>query len=85
MQFPTKHITLKHLLINSRKQIGLKFSSDNILDSLVNNLSDVKWSDDYRMYYLLNTKSNLDAVFSKFRGIAWINCNHFFPDRPINK
>lgn len=35
--------------------------------------------------YVLNKKENLEAIFRKFRGIAWINCQYFFPNRPVNK
>ena len=37
------------------------------------------------MAYIANKKENLDAIFKKFRGIAWINCNHFFPNRPVSQ
>jgi integrase/recombinase XerD len=73
-----KHITLKHLLVAQNKSIGLQFQSDRVISALLKELPDIQWSEDFGMYYLPNTKSHLDKVFSMFRGIAWINCKFFF-------
>nr|WP_221408158.1 site-specific tyrosine recombinase/integron integrase [Fulvivirga imtechensis] len=32
-----------------------------------------------------NTKTNLDAIFSIFKGVAWVNCSYFFPNKPIQR
>jgi len=64
--------------------IGLKFYPDKVIQALVKNLPDVKWSNKYGMAYILNTKNNLSLVFQTFKGVAWINCGHFFPNRIIN-
>lgn len=79
----TKSITLKHLLINFKKQIGLQFYTDRITTALIKELPGIHWSDQYSMYYTPNTKQNLDAIFEKFRGIVWVNCSHFFINRPV--
>ena len=73
-----RHITLKHLLINNKKFIGLKFQSDKVLNSLIKGLHQIKWSDEFRMYCLFNNKKNLNIIFSLFKGVAWINTNYFF-------
>jgi len=78
-----KNITLKHLLIGEEKQIGLQFHPDKVIQALVKSLPGVKWSNKYGMVYLKNTKANLNAIFAAFKGVAWINCNYFFPNRPI--
>ncbi|HMB99769.1 MAG TPA: site-specific tyrosine recombinase/integron integrase [Flavobacteriaceae bacterium] len=75
---PKKHITLKHLLIGNNKFIGLKFHSDKVLNSMVKDLKDIAWNEEFGMYYLPNNKTNLDSVFNLFRGVAWINTNYFF-------
>jgi len=49
----------------------------------VKTLPDVKWSNQYGMAYLPNTKPNVNRVFNDFRGIAWINGNHFFVTKKI--
>lgn len=85
MKHYSRSITLKHLLINGEKQIGLQFFTDKVLNALLKELPSPKWSDKYGMAYILNKKENLDAIFNKFRGIAWINCNHFFPNRPVSQ
>ncbi len=73
-----KHITLYHLLIDNKKYIGLKFPADKILTSLVRDLKDINWNDEFSMYCVPNNKYNIDAIFNQFRGIAWINTNYFF-------
>ncbi len=75
---PHKHITLKHLLIDNKKFIGLKFQSDKVINSLIKELNGIQWSEEFAMYCLPNNKSNLDAIFNMFRGVAWLNTNYFF-------
>ena len=84
MKKPTKQITLKNLLIADVKQIGIQFYPDKIIQALVKGLPSPKWSKEFDMVYLENTKTNLNLVFQTFRGVAWINCNHFFTNKPIN-
>jgi len=36
------------------------------------------------MYYILNTKDNIDLIFKTFYGVAWVNGNFFFKDKIIN-
>ncbi|MCK0180084.1 tyrosine-type recombinase/integrase [Flavobacteriaceae bacterium S0862] len=73
-----RHITLKHLLIDNKKFIGLKFQSDKVLNSLMKDLKEIKWNNEFGMYCLPNNKTNLDDIFNLFRGVAWINSNYFF-------
>lgn len=79
-----RSITLKHLLIENDKCIGLLFHSDKVILALVKELPDLKWSEKFNMFYIPNTKGNLTLIFNKFRGVAWVNCNHFFKDKVIN-
>ncbi|MCF6169053.1 tyrosine-type recombinase/integrase [Lutibacter sp.] len=79
-----KSITLKHLLINKQQCVGLQFNTDKILEALVRELPSPKWSNQFKMPYILNTKSNQNLIFSVFRGVAWINCNYFFKDKILN-
>ena len=80
-----KYITLKHLLIEGKKQIGLQFSQDRMLEAICKSLDEINWSDEFSMFYLRNTKSNLGFVFKVFKGIAWVNLSFFFPNRAIKK
>ena len=73
-----KHITLKHLLIDNKKYIGLKFYSDKVIDSMIKELKNIRWNDEFGMHYIPNNKSNLNTIFNLFRGVAWINTNYFF-------
>lgn len=78
-------ITLKHLLINSTKCIGIEFHPNKVVLSLLKSLEGIKWSDEFNLAYLHNTRENLDLIFETFRGIAWANCNYFYPNKPLNK
>ena len=78
-----KIVTLKHLLIKDKKQIGIKFYPDKVINLIVKNLPDIKWSDQFSMPYIENNSGNLNEIFNQFRGIAWVNCNHFFSNKPI--
>ncbi|WP_298532129.1 site-specific tyrosine recombinase/integron integrase [uncultured Algibacter sp.] len=71
-------ITLKHLLINNKPQIGLKFYTNKSIQIIVKELTDVNWSTEFTMYHVPNTKSNLDEIFSIFKDIAWIDTRYFF-------
>ncbi len=79
----TKHITLKHLLIHNQKMIGIQFTPDKVIQALIKELPNPRWSKKFSMVYIINTKENLNTVFDKFRGVAWINCSFFFKDKPI--
>ncbi|MEM7549664.1 MAG: phage integrase N-terminal SAM-like domain-containing protein [Bacteroidota bacterium] len=79
-----KKITLKHLLINGKKQIGLKFYSDKVIQALIKGIPGIKWSDKYDMAYTQNTSTNLNLIYQTFKGVAWINGQYFFTDRPLH-
>ncbi len=83
MKHVTKNITLKHLLINDQKQIGILFYPDKVIQALIKELPAPKWSKKFGMVYVINNKGNIKAIFEKFRGVCWINCSYFFTNRPI--
>ncbi len=74
-----KSITLKHLLINKEKQIGIKFYPDKLLQTVIKGLPEIKWSNEFGMVYIKNNPKNLNLIFEDFKGLAWINCSSFFP------
>ena len=78
MSSQKKNITLKHLLINGEKKIGLKFYPDKVIQALIKELPTPKWSKEFSMVYLPNTPKITDLIFSKFKGVAWINSGNFF-------
>lgn len=83
MMKPNKHITLKHLLISNQKMIGIQFYPDKVIQALIKQLPNPKWSKEFSMVYIINTKENLTKIFEKFRGVAWINGNSFFKEKVI--
>jgi len=65
--------------------IGLKFYPDKVIQALIKELPNPKWSKKYGMVYLANNKHNLSKIFSIFKGVAWLNCNSFFINRPTQQ
>lgn len=76
-EMKTKRITLKHLLINKRKYIGLQFYPNKVIQSLVKELPEIRWSYEYGMAYIPNRNNNLEKIFRLFKGVAWINMSSF--------
>ncbi len=76
------HISLKHLLIDQIKMIGLVFPPNKVLQKLMKTLPSIKWSKEYNMVYVINNKENLTHIFDTFRGIAWVDTRLFFTDKP---
>lgn len=79
-----KSITLYHLMIKDVKMIGIKFTPDKLIQNLIKGLPDPKWSQQYNMAYIPNTKANLGIVFNTFKGVVWINYNRFLSNKPVN-
>jgi len=82
MLYPNHRIvTLKHLFINKKKQIGLKFYPDKMIQTVIKGLPEVRWSNQFSMAFVRNNPNNLNLIFDEFRGIAWINTSNFFNKR----
>ncbi|MDT0606002.1 site-specific tyrosine recombinase/integron integrase [Croceitalea rosinachiae] len=79
-----KSITLYHLMIKNQKMIGIKFSPDKLIQGLIKSLPGPKWSQEYNMAYIPNTKTNLGIIFTTFKGLVWINYNRFLTNKPIH-
>lgn len=77
-------ITLRQLMIDGKKCIGLQFFPLKAVQELVKTLDNPRWSNEFNMPFIVNTPANLNAVFSTFKGVAWVNCRFFFKNKPIN-
>lgn len=71
------------MLINNQKMIGLQFHPDKVIHALIKQLHNPKWSTEFTMVYLVNNNVNLNDIFEKFRGVAWVNGNAFFNTKAI--
>lgn len=80
-----RNITLKHLVIQQERMIGLLFYPDKVIHALVKQLPKPQWSEKYKMVVLVNTPQNLNLVFELFKGTAWINTHYFYTNKPLNK
>ncbi|WP_299890810.1 site-specific tyrosine recombinase/integron integrase [uncultured Lacinutrix sp.] len=63
--------------------IGIQFSPDKVIQALIKELPNPRWSKKFSMVYIINTKDNLNIIFNKFRGVAWVNGNSFFKEKAI--
>jgi integrase/recombinase XerD len=79
------NITLKHLLINEKKHIGLQFYPNKTIEKIIEANKFCQWNDTFNMYCTPNTSENFTLIFTLFRGIAWINGTHFFEGKKIKK
>ncbi len=73
-----KFITLRHIFISNNKYVAIDFKMDKVLDAMVKTLPNAFWSEELSKYLIANTNENINAIFSLFKGVAWINCNYFF-------
>ena len=64
--------------------IGLQYYQDKVINALITELPNPKWSKEHNMVFLPNNKDNLTAIFDKFKGVAWINTQYFFTNRPLH-
>lgn len=85
MQTKFGNITLKHLLINERKHIGLQFYPNPTVENILKSQGVYQWNDEFKMFTAPNNKDNFALVFNSFKGIAWINGAHFFQGKVKKK
>jgi len=71
-------------MVDGKKLIGLQYHPDKVIQALIDRLPDVHWNSQYQMACLPNNKQHLDLIFSTFKGVAWVNCGHFLPNRSVN-
>lgn len=76
-------ITLRHLMIDGNKCIGMQFYASKIIHALIKTLDSPKWSAQYSMVYIANTPGNIHSIFKTFKGSAWINCRYFYRNKPV--
>ncbi|OED34890.1 recombinase [Flavobacteriaceae bacterium (ex Bugula neritina AB1)] len=64
--------------------IGIQFYPDKVIQALIKELPNPRWSKEFAMVYIINTKENLNTVFKKFKGVALINGNSFFTNKVVS-
>ncbi|WP_026210662.1 hypothetical protein [Flexithrix dorotheae] len=84
-----KIITLKHIYVAQNRYIGLKFYPDKVLQAMVKELPEPKWHSQSGCVIIKNNRENLNKIFQKFKGVAWVDTQQFFkkktPDNNIPK
>ncbi len=79
-----RQITLKHIVIDDQRMIGIKFYPDKVVHALIKTLDNPRWSEKFGLVIVQNNSKNLSDIFDKFKGVAWVNCQYFFTNRPIH-
>lgn len=79
-----QNITLRNLLINNEKCIGIQFYPHKVIQALIKQLPTPKWSVSYNMVFVANTPQNLNSIFQTFKGVAWVNCKSIFTNKPVS-
>ncbi len=78
MQARNENLTLIHISIGGRSNIGLKFYPNPKIQRVLDTFDDLFWSDQHNIFYLENSKENLKLIYAKFKGKAYINGERFF-------
>lgn len=78
-----RYVTLRHLLIEGKKMIGLQFYQDVAVHAIIQQLPDVAYSDEFSLYYVPNKSTHLTAIMKSFKGVAWINMRYFDINKPV--
>lgn len=79
-----QRITLRHLFIAEERYIGLQFNPHKVIQALVKQLPQVKWSKKHNMAFIKNTSENLTLIYKTFKGVAWVECKYFFKNKPVS-
>ncbi|MGC3945578.1 MAG: tyrosine-type recombinase/integrase [Chryseolinea sp.] len=78
-------ITLRHVIVDGRKAIGMQFYPNKVIHALVKTLPTPQWSEEHQMVFVVNTEDNLTTIFNTFRGVAYVNCKYFLRGKPVRK
>jgi len=77
-------VTLRNLMIEGQKCIGLQYYPVKVVDLLMETLPDIRFDAQYNMRFVVNTEKTLDLIQGKFKGIAWINYKYFYRNKPLH-
>ena len=80
----SRRISLSHLIINDQRQIGIKFYPDKVIQSLIKSIEGIKWSNKYGLAYLQNNNTNLNKIYTTFKGVASIDGRYFYINKPLH-
>ncbi|WKK82954.2 site-specific tyrosine recombinase/integron integrase [Marivirga arenosa] len=73
-----KMVSLRHLQVEGKRMIGLKFYPDKVLQALVKQLPDVKWHQASSLAYIPNKKEYLNLIYQTFKGVAYVDGKYFY-------
>jgi len=75
---------ISHLLIEGRACIGIRHQHDERIEKLCKNIPFYKWSNEFGIGFVFNSKENLKLIFKVFKGKAWVDTSRFFKSSPIS-
>lgn len=68
-------ISLHRFSIGLESYIGISFPMAAEITERLKQLSGRKWCSTRKWVYVKDTKDNLNEIFEKFKGVAWIDCH----------
>ncbi|MFP5471801.1 MAG: site-specific tyrosine recombinase/integron integrase [Bacteroidia bacterium] len=80
-----KTIEIKPLLHQNTNRLGLYFTADQELNSIVKTFTDAKWSQTHKCWHIANNRTNLKELFRVFKGKAYVNADALFLPKPKEK
>ena len=80
-----KRVTLKHVVINNKKMIGMQFYPDKVLQALIKQLPSAKWHNEANLACILNSPQNLSLIYFTFKGVAYIDGKYFYRNKPLTE
>lgn len=80
-----KRISLKNVVLDGKKRIGLVYRHDSTMDALVKSMDGVEWSSELDMHTIPKTRNSVNRIFKIFRGVAWVDVRALYPNRPVHE
>ncbi len=78
-------IKLRHIEFNQRSFIGIQFYPDKVIQALIKQLPDVKWSKELQLAYVPNSKHMVHTIFQLFKNVTWVDTSLFYKSQLIRK
>lgn len=79
-----KVVYIIHLFIGGRACIGIRHQHDKKMEELCRNIPFYKWSEEFGVGYVVNSKEHLKLIFKVFKGEAWVDTSRFFKSSPVS-
>jgi len=73
------------MVLSGEKRIGVIHRQDKVLNALTQSIEGVEWNEEHQIYTLPKGRNEINRIFKKFRGVAWIDVKSIYPNKPLHK